>query len=372
MAPLASIANEIEDALGSGDPARRTAALRRVTTLFIEQAPHLGAPHVDLFDEVILRLARAIEFRARVELAERLADVANAPERVIKDLAYDPDIAVAGPVIERSPQLADDDLITIAATRGQDHLLALSRRGALDACVTDVILDRGEAPVVRSLAGNGGARFSGEGVDLLLARARSDEALRAVLLGRGDLAPDQIVRLVAIARERAREAIRPELQAPAVARLDATLATVAGALAESGEARILLDDYGPATEAVRRRAERGALTEVDIVEWLKAGQLPEAIAALAHLAALPVPIVARAYHAAHFDPLLVIVRSLRFGWSTFKLFLACKVGREPPDAVLKAAFEAYQGLSVGAAAKAVRFTAVRDGVLPAVAWGATA
>jgi hypothetical protein len=63
--------------------------------------------------------------------------------------------------------------------------------------------------------------------------------------------------------------------------------------------------------------------------------------------------------------MLFIVRSLRFGWITFKMLLTCKAGREPPEGVLKNAFDAYQHLSVQTATRVVRFTAVRGGTLPA-------
>lgn len=91
----ASLAGEVDEAVGGGDPARRVDVLRRITALFVEQAPCLKDIHVEVFDEVILRLARNLEFRARVSLAEQMAAVENAPTRVVNDLARDDDIRVA-------------------------------------------------------------------------------------------------------------------------------------------------------------------------------------------------------------------------------------------------------------------------------------
>ena len=71
----------------------------------------LGEDHVSVFDEVISRLAGEIEFRARVELAERLADIDNAPRRTVRDLAFDDDIAIARPLLERSTRLEENDLV---------------------------------------------------------------------------------------------------------------------------------------------------------------------------------------------------------------------------------------------------------------------
>jgi uncharacterized protein (DUF2336 family) len=367
MDPLASIAGDIESAIASGDAARRTEALRRMTSLFVEQAAHLKAMHVTVFDEVILRLARDIEFRARVELAERLADIANAPPRVVRDLAFDDDAAVAGPVLERSARLAEDDLVAIARARGQDHLLALSRRAAIPERVTDVIVDRGEARVVRSVAGNDGARFSPGGFSALLEKARGDEALQAILKARRDIPPRHLARLVEIARERARESLRPEFGAAGAEILESAIDEVSSGLAQRAGSATLVDDFQPAIALVERLAAQRAVTEDDVLDWLKAGQVAEALAGIAHIGAIPVEMAARAYHSPHFDPLLFIVRSQRFGWITLKLLLACKAGREPPEPVLKNAFEAYQNLSVQTALKVVRFNAVRGGALPASA-----
>ncbi len=367
MDPLASIAGEIEDAVGSGDPARRTDALRRMTTLFVEQAPHLKAMHVTVFDEVILRLARDIEFRARVELSDRLADVPNAPLRVVKDLAYDDDIAVAGPVLARSPRLADDDLVDIASTKGQDPLFALTRRAALPECVTDVIVDRGETRVVRSVAGNEGARFSPKGFAGLMEKARADEALQAILRTRRDIPPRQLARLVEIARERVRESLRPEFTGAEAGVLDEAIDEVSSAVAQAGGSRgsTLIDDFKPAIAIVEARARKAPVTEDDVIDWLKEGRVAEALVAIAHIANVNIEMVAGAYHSPHYDPMLFIVRSLRFGWITFKMLLTCKAGREPPESVLKNAFDAYQHLSVQTATRVVRFTAVRGGTLPA-------
>jgi uncharacterized protein (DUF2336 family) len=47
---------------------------------------------------------------------------------VVRRLARDPEIAVAGPVLERSPRLGDADLLQIARTTTKAHRQAISRR----------------------------------------------------------------------------------------------------------------------------------------------------------------------------------------------------------------------------------------------------
>lgn len=360
MSTQVSFMNEVEDAIASEDPIRRVRTLQRLTALFIEQALHLNEDHIEIFDEVILRLAQDLEFRARLELAERLAELPQAPRKVVRDLAFDGDIKVAGPVLERSHRLDEDDLAAIATDRNQDYLLALSRRSALSERLTDVIVGRGDEAVVRTVAGNGGARFSEQGFTQLIDKAREDMALQGLLRSRRDLPPRQLARLVEIAREKVRETLRSEFGGAADQVVDAAIDDVANVITEEGHSRMLLDNFQEASERIRRKADGSGLVEDDVVEWIKAGKVEEVVAAIAHLANLPVEVVARAYRQTHYDPLLFIVRSIRFGWGTFKLLLTLKAGRQPPADTLKSAFEAFQQLSLQTAQRVVRFTAARE------------
>jgi uncharacterized protein (DUF2336 family) len=360
MSTWGSFVGEVEDAVASGDPIKRVDTLRRMTSLFVEQAPNLKEAHVTVFDEVILRLARDLEFKARVELSERLSHIGNAPLKVVRDLAFDSDIQVAGPVLERSSRLAEDDLVAIAHDRGQDHLFALSRRLTLSERVTDILVDRGDQRVVRSVADNEGARFSERGFGQLMRRAREDATLQEILKTRRDIPPRHLQDLIAIAREKVRETLRDEFKDTADEVFDAAVDEVASATVETMQPNTILNDFEAATATVRQKARSGGLVEDDVADWIRAGQMEEAIAAMAHLAAVPVEMVARAYHAAHYDPLLFIVRSIKFGWGTFKLLLTAKAGRQPSSDVIKSAFDSFQQLSVQTAQRVVRFTAVRE------------
>ena len=126
-----SIINELEDAISRGSSQQRVETLRRVTDLFLHDAPRLSESQIEVFDEVIGRLADEIEVRARAELSRRLAPIANAPTEVVVALAKDDAIAVAGPILSLSKRLTDDMLVEIASTKSQDHLLAISGRSTI-------------------------------------------------------------------------------------------------------------------------------------------------------------------------------------------------------------------------------------------------
>jgi uncharacterized protein (DUF2336 family) len=126
---------------------------------------------------------------ARLELARHLAPLDNAPLGAIRLLARDDAIQVAGPVLEYSPRLADDDLIDIGASKGGAHLLAISRRASLAEPVSELLVRRGGREVLHNVSGNCGARLSDDSFFALVERAADDAVLAEKVGSRPDLPP---------------------------------------------------------------------------------------------------------------------------------------------------------------------------------------
>src|SRR5262245_5831103 len=177
MAASASPIPELEDVIQTGSPERRVDALKRITAFFLSGASRFNEDHVRLFDDVFGCLIAEIEAKARAELAHRLAPVGNAPAEVVRRLAQDDDIAVAGPVLQQSRRLDQADLIDIAETKSQAHLLAISGRPGIAEPVTDVLIRRGNPDVMRTVADNRAARLSEDGFTALVEQAETDGLL---------------------------------------------------------------------------------------------------------------------------------------------------------------------------------------------------
>jgi len=285
-----SIIAELEDAVQSGSSQKRVETLRQVTNLFLHDGERLSADQVKVFDDVLCLLIARVESRARAELGSRLAPIDYAPFEVIQHLARDQEIAVAGSVLARSSRLRTSDLVEIASTLGQDHLLAISERVNLPEAVTDVIVDRGEGKVIRKLANNGTARFSDAGYSGIVARAETDEELTELLGLRIDLPlkylRDLLRRATNAVRARLAALAPPELQEE-IKRILKTIAGTAGADAAQGR------DYSLAEALARLLQERNELDEASIIKFCSAGSFDEIAACLALLNNAPTEMMAR-------------------------------------------------------------------------------
>lgn len=206
-----SLMAELEVAVKTGTPEKRVETLRRVTSQFLSDSDRLNDQQISVFDDVLVHLIERIEAKALVQLSSALAPVDNAPIGVIRRLSRHDEITIAGPILSKSSRLSEHDLIEIASSRGQGHLLAMSGRASLPETVTDVLINRGNAQVHHSLARNSGARFSETGFAALVKKSESDEKLAERLGLRLDI-PLQLLRQLLA---RATDLVRSRLLAAA-------------------------------------------------------------------------------------------------------------------------------------------------------------
>src|SRR5262245_33294606 len=191
-----ALIKEINAAVELGSPQRRAELLKRVTDLFAFGAASYSDEHITLFDDVFNNLVSSIEVSAKATLAKRLADMSNAPPAVSRTLACDEAIDVAGPMLENFDALDNKTLLEQVHTKSQSHLLAISKRKSLDASVTDALVERGDKPVMLSIAGNPGATLSESGFTTLVKRSRGDDELTTCVGLRRDIPRHHLLRLL--------------------------------------------------------------------------------------------------------------------------------------------------------------------------------
>jgi uncharacterized protein (DUF2336 family) len=182
--------DELDRTLSNASESQHSTILRRVTDLFLDHPERFSRDHVAIFDDVMMRLIDKAGSPALNELSGRLATVGNAPANTLARLSGDDDIAVSGPVLEKSSVLTDEILAEIAKTRGPKHLAAIATRTQIGEVVTDILADRGGPDIASRLAGNQGARLSELGFVKLINKAKSDAALAAAIAKRTDVPPE--------------------------------------------------------------------------------------------------------------------------------------------------------------------------------------
>lgn len=339
--------NELEEAVHSGASTRRVDMLRRVTDLFFAQAPVLNEQQTAVFDDVIERLADKVEVRVRSELAERLSISGDAPINITRKLARD-EIAVARSILANSIRLDDDDLADIASQAGQEHLLAISERGALSEQITDVLITRGDQKVMHTLAGNDGARFSGYGFKTLVDRADGDEALQEKIGSRRDLPQPLLKSLMLVASERVRR--RLIANGPQSNNLD-------GRCGESGHAPV---DYAIVEAEIDQMQRSGELNEQGVLHLLVARQERHVIVALARLAGLPPSMVQTLWAPEQqSDGLLIVTRAVGLSPKTVREIIKLASGDLTAPETLDETMRNFARLSVATAQRVVRFWKVR-------------
>ena len=129
-AESSSLFDDLDAALQSGSSEKRVAMLRQVTDLFLSEADRLNEEQIGVFDGILVQLIERIEARTLAEISERLAPVANAPIDLTLNLARHSEIGIARPILTNSTRLTTTDLVLIAKTKSQDHLLASLGEGA--------------------------------------------------------------------------------------------------------------------------------------------------------------------------------------------------------------------------------------------------
>jgi uncharacterized protein (DUF2336 family) len=311
---------------------------------------------VALFDDVIGCLIEEIEAKALAELARRIAPVPNAPTGVVKTLAENDDIAVAGPVLERAP-LGEPALMQIAENKSQAHLLALSARANLSEALADIIVTRGDREVARAIATNQQARLSDNAFTTLVKRAEEDGVLAEKVGLRTDIPPRLFRQLLM----RASDVVQKRLLAQAKPEIRAEIRRILAKVTDEVAVRAAPRNYTAALAAVRALHKERKLTEADIVEFARSGKYEETIAALATVCAVPVDVVDRLMSGERPDPVLILARSAGFGWETVRVIMSARPGAKPTSQTLESAKENFDRLTAATAQRVVRFWQVRQG-----------
>jgi uncharacterized protein (DUF2336 family) len=309
---------ELEGAIANKGIGHRADMLRRITDLFAAGSAGFESEQLALFDDVMGRLVEDVDAPVRALVAERLAPIANAPPMIIRTLALDQSIDVAGPVLSRSDRVDEETLVISAKTRGQDHLLAISRRRSLGEAVTDVLVERGGHEVAISIAANHGAKFSEYGYGTLVERSEQNEELAVRIWSRPEIPRRHLLKLFTAASG----AVQRRLQAADRRKANLFHDMVNHARDQiQNQARQRCAHYPAACAELQSLHQEGKLTEAHLSGFARAHQFDETTIALSLMCDLPIGLVERAIVQDRCEQILVLGKAIGLSWETTRAIL---------------------------------------------------
>lgn len=325
-----AIVDEVEAAIRGGSAEKCIATTRRVTGLFLASAGSFNSEQVELFDNVLERLVKTVELRALAdisarmaltEISEQLAPVAQAPPAIIRRLARNDEIRIARPILQESSRLSTDDLVEIAQTKSEQHLLAVAGRWWLKEVVTDALLARRFASVSHRLVTNPGAKVSAGGFAVILAQAEHDPVLAVQTGIRADLPSELRLQLLRDATEEVRGRLLERAPPYLFEEIRSAIAAVAaGVERDMSQVR----DFTAARRHIAKLKDSGELDEAALLGLARQRKYEETIVALADLAPSSIEVIRSLMQSLRSEGLLVPCRAAGLSWETTAAVMECR------------------------------------------------
>lgn len=247
-------------------------------------------------------LARDQIAKVREILSDALKDVADAPPEVIRRLARDAELAVAGPVLQYSPVLTDEDLLEIISSGPiPGALSAISKRSVVNTRVADAIAATDDVDAIATLLANASAQIREETLDRLVDRAADIETWHQSLVDRPHLhakAAGKLARFVAASLLQGLAA-RQDLDPDAAVAVAAVVRKRLDEMEASGPAKADAKKVADETTALMRAQQmkfQNKLDESTIDTALAGADHAFVIAGLSVLAGLSLDTVKKAAH----------------------------------------------------------------------------
>ncbi|MCW5639435.1 MAG: DUF2336 domain-containing protein, partial [Rubrivivax sp.] len=343
---------------------KRVELLRRVSSVYAARADLAPTAERYLFNDVVSTLIGKISGADRASASGALAAMPQLPETLVRNLASDADIAVAGPMIRDYKAMPEAMLVEVAQSGSQDHLRMIAARNDVTPPVSDVVAERGDISVVRILAGNGGARFSDAGMRRMIAKAEHDPQLQALLVERKDLSFAAVEYLLPMISDE----LASRLGGKAGAVNDATVVTHLAQWLEDRKRNV------ERTHAYIVGLRNGDLNAGDVFRDLfGAGRLFDAATVLASVLTIDGGYAFGVLAGQSLQSALLLLRAAGLPWPVAELFLKLRKAKAAHYEFGSMPTRAeYLVLDAGAAQRVVRFARVRQTAAAPVSPGGAA
>jgi len=167
-------------------------------------AAPLSAKKQAITVEIAETLASDVTTPVREAIALALRRSIDAPAHVVQQLARDIELRVAGPILQHSPLLADNDLAEIMNSGPIKGVLnAIAKRRNVSPGVSEILVNRalaspGEASAVGDLLANVTARIASGTLNKIIDHAPNNDGWHRPLAARPDLSSAHMQRVASI------------------------------------------------------------------------------------------------------------------------------------------------------------------------------
>ncbi len=336
---------------------KRRELLRQITDVFLAEPSVRSESEAKVFDEIVGAVSADLETQVRVELARKVAASRAPLRRTARRLAMD-EIEVARPVLEQSVALTERDLLDVIERKGQDHMLAVSKREDIGEKVSSALVERGEDRVVVSLLENRKARLARETFERVAERAESNPVLHAPLVRNAHVPLDLLNSVYLRVETTLRQEIMRRFHGVSPAELEAALAVSRDHLSSAYGA--LPDDYRQAQDTITRHERNGTLRPPLLVSLLRENKRTAFMIAFAKLVEIEFDLAYRLVDTQDLDAIAVLCRGAGFDRGLF-VTLCLIIGGDTDGLAKAEAFgKLYEEVPAAAAQRALRFWKVRQ------------
>ena len=182
------------------DPEKRANAAQRICHTV--RKSELSESEMRLATDLLKFMAQDAVEMVRRALAITLRNSAELPRSVAIKLIADVD-NIAIPIIENSPVLTDEDLITLLKSSAAAKITAVARRPKVSGNIVKAIVRYGDSKAVATVAANDGALIDAETAEDILDFYYQDDLIKEAMISRSDLPNSIMEKLITMVSEEA-------------------------------------------------------------------------------------------------------------------------------------------------------------------------
>jgi uncharacterized protein (DUF2336 family) len=335
----------------------RTVLARRLADIVALPSSRISPQERWIVGDLLYDILRASDVELRAKCSKRLAELVDAPHRLLRTLATDV-FEVAEPILEQCKSLTDFDMLEIVRCGTQQHRMTIARRENISETVAAALSAYGEPAVVERLLKNGTAILAAPTIDHLVAAVAEQPRYAALLIGRSELRPAPAFRLFWGCAHRERLMILERFSVDRTILIDAVEDVFPMAAAEGWNDPLVRRALNYIDRRQRQRdiskvSQYGSLEEV-IDRMCDEGARPELLAEIAAISTINRGLLANMFDDMGGEGLAVLCKATGLKWSYFQSIWT-GLGRPLDGPVAAEADKVYHTLSVQKAQTVLRY-----------------